>query len=262
MGTGHLRSAAAAPLLALCVLAMVGGTAPGGVVYDAVTDYSETVNTDTSDWSYRYSDDLVRDGAYATMPYSVTAGVWIPPYQNWRAVRPTGGSEYAHAMGANRSGSPLIFNSTFPFVWPDNTIWMHPDGYENGIPGLTVLSWLAPTSGVVAITYSFTDMDPHGGDGVDWFIDLGDGTGNLASGTVWSSGTPTTGVQTIPGVPVNAGDRVNFIVSPGASGSHVFDSTQVTALISLDSLDVIPEPATMALLGLGLAAIARRRRRK
>ena len=185
-------------------------------VFDPVTDFSETANTDSSTWSYRYAAGATRTGSYALLPLApltLCAPATIP----WRTA--------AIMIGVNRTGATATCQFGPPISWPDNALFMHPGGVESS-PGIAsvVLSWLAPENGNADISYSFRDMDPNGGDGVDWFIDLGDASGNLASGFVFNDSTE---LQQINDVVVMAGDRINFVVAPREAGSSVFDSTQV-----------------------------------
>jgi hypothetical protein len=98
--------------------------------------------------------------------------------------------------------------------------------------GDNVVSFLVPKSGTVTVKYSFTDIDPYGGNGVNWYVDLNSGVaGDLYSGTIDS--TPghasTTGKQSFQ-IAVSQGDRLNFIID--ANGNYDFDSTAMTAIIT------------------------------
>lgn len=211
------------------------------VVFDAVTDFSMTENNDTSTWSYRYQNGLTRDGGYDLLEGFVTDPEnWDPDIGNWRPGATPG---FNPGVGVNNTGATATFTlNSNTFFWPDNTIWMHPNSNS-----LIVVSWLSPITGNVDIEFSFADMDPVFGDGIGWFVDLGDGNGELASGVFANGGN--SGLQNIFDQPVTAGDRINFIVSPPGS-DHGFDSTTFTATVT-----VIPEPATLSLIGLGLVGI-------
>ena len=56
---------------------------------------------------------------------------------------------------------------------------------------------------------------------------------------------------------LTAGDTVDFVIGLGTSGSFFNDSTQVSGTI-----ENIPEPATSALLALGLFGLAAIKRRR
>ena len=236
----------AAGLVALTALAF---NVQAGVVYDVVDDFSTTVNTATSTWSYRASADLVRDGVYDLLTAFSSTGIWAPDTAYWRSS--AGGD--VPGVGVNDTGGPITFvGNPNTFYWPDDTLWMHPT------PGAyVVVSWLAPASGLYDIAFNFTDIDPKGGDGIGWFVDLGDSSGNLGSGILPSGGS--SGSLSVPGQFVAAGDRIHFIVSPPA-GNHLHDSTALTATITAG-----PEPsellAALTAGSLGLLLLRRRRGR-
>jgi hypothetical protein len=73
-------------------------------------------------------------------------------------------------------------------------------------------------------------ISTRGGNGVDFFVDLGDSSGNLASGSLFNS---STSLVQISDVDVSPGDRIHFIVGPGGSGDNTFDATRLRASIVL-----------------------------
>ncbi|MEM0898035.1 MAG: hypothetical protein AAGJ79_14255 [Verrucomicrobiota bacterium] len=251
MNLGSICSAGITNIASLILawnVTVSGGSA--ATIYNAVTDFSETVNSDTSTWSYRISSgSLVRDGDYQLFDeFSIDSATWDPDTGIWR---PNGVTSSFPAIGANNTGGNILFNlfgSVNNFNWPDETIFLHPSNNS-----LVVLSWLAPGDGVIDVEFQISDMDNNGGiNGVGWFVDLGDASGNLASGTVGTGGS--SGPQTLNGVAVSQGDRLHFIID--SLGDIGFDATEMTASISF-----IPEPTT-ALLGLVARPLALRRRRK
>jgi hypothetical protein len=214
---------------------------------NAVADFSNTTNTDTSTWSYRYSPtDVNRDGNYDLLTvHSDTRPYWNPPTPYWGPA--PGGIP---GVGVNRSGSPIPNASDLPqFTWPDGTIWMHPPAGNT----LAVVSWLSPLSGLVDIGFTFSDLDPNGGNGIAYYVDRNDSTGQLAGGTLANGGS--SGSLSLTNVAVNIGDRIHFIVDPGAGGNADFDSTALTAIIT-----PIPEPTSFLLWLVGMAGMASRRR--
>lgn len=251
MNSSFIRSTALASVTALLLVGLSSISAlSGATLYNAVADFSETVNTDTSPWSYRVSSgSLLRDGDYQLFgEFGIDSASWDPDTGVWRPAGVTGSFP---AIGANNTGGNIVFNlfgSVNNFNWLDGTIFLHPSNNS-----LVVLSWLAPGDGEIDIEFQISDMDNNGGaNGVGWFVDLGDSAGNLASGVVGLGGT--TGQQNINDVAVSAGDRLHFIID--SQGDIGFDATELTASISF-----IPEPTT-ALLGLVALPLALRRRRK
>jgi hypothetical protein len=232
--------------MGVVVLLALGSNPASATTYSAVGDFSTSVNTNTSTWSYWSSPDVVHDGAYALLPaFSAPAsgGVFL-----FSSPSTTGywNDGFVPGVGVNDTGSPLCAwcsGPNPPFSWPNGTIWMHPGS------GLVGVGWLSPIDAVVDIHFSFADMDPNvdfvsTNDGVAWSVDRNGTT--LASGSFANGGG--SGSQVL-GTSVSAGDRIYFLVDPKAANS--FDSTTFTATIETTP---VPEPATLWLLGSGLAA--------
>ncbi len=210
--------------------------------YDAVADFSSSTNTNTSTWSYRYQTGTVRDGIYPLLPtFTAAAGTWSPTNPGAWTL---GGT--IPEIGVNQTGSDATFipgPGSGPFTWPNNTMSVHPGPAE-----LVVLSFLSPSTSFFNIDFSFSDLDPNGGNGINWFVDLN--TTNLSMGSFGNGGA--SGMMNLNNIFVNAGDRINFIVDP--NGDFFFDSTQVTATIS--SAAGVPDSASsLALLSISLVTM-------
>lgn len=206
-----------------------------------VDDFSNSTNTESSRWSYRYSADSIRDGVYSLLTVnSDPNSLWDPATPFWHT-----GDGSIPAVGVNRSGAAIPASSS-SFSWPDQTVWMHPASATqfNGVQFQTVVSWLSPSNMVVDVKFSFSDMDSSGFNGVLWYVDLGDGSGNLAAGTLANGGS--TGLQSLSNVAVSAGQRINFILQ--ANGNFGGDSTAFDA-----SITAVPEASAALFLGLGAA---------
>jgi hypothetical protein len=203
-------------------------------IFNAAADFSSTVNSNTSRWSYRYNTSGTRDGAYTLLTFTA------PPLPGWSDssgpvpetywfVTPS--NEFCPCLGANQLAVPLTTNYCCgPVVLPVGSIFEHPSTL--GDLGDTVLSFLAHAAGVVTVNYSFTDIDPYGGNGINWYVDLNSGVGgDLFSGTVDS--TPghisTTGPQSFK-LQVAQGDRINFVID--ANGDASYDSTAIRASVT------------------------------
>lgn len=230
----------------LLLAAAVGccGMAPAATVTSAVDDFSNSGNTASSEWSYRWSPDTVRDGDYPLLTVnSDPVTLWSPSTPYWN----NGGS--LPGVGVNQSGSAInIVPPYLPFSWPTDTIWMHPPS-----TGFAVVTWTSPATGTADIEFEFDDMDPNGNSlstGIRWYVDVGDIGGTLANGS-FVDGAGIAPI-TIAGVAVNAGDQVHFIVDP--LGDFGFDSTAFHATITYT-----PEPASLVLLCLGAVCAAVRR---
>ncbi len=217
--------------ISLTVACIGMATAAQAATYDAVKSFSNTVNTATSRWSYSYNATGTRDGNYTLLPGTVAddtqwhkgkALVKVPVWES------PAGPSYADYAAVNKSSVGWTANFCCGTVtWPAHSIYLNPA--YNGV-GDTVVSFLAPKSGTASVSYSFSHIDPHGGNGISWFVDLNSGlSGDLASGTL-SSALSTTGTLTLT-VAVKKGDRVNFIVSPN-DGNPTYESSVMTATIT------------------------------
>lgn len=202
-------------------------------VYNFENDFSITTNTDSSTWSYRWSDGFTRDGNYALLQFAHSELGWpyIPTWQR-------------------------LTNDSYPFIGVsdlDGQSMIHPLGSPDG-SAFAVVSWLSPFSGTVNIGLRITDLDPRtdgGGDGVTYYADNGSADGNLASGTIPNGGD--TGFFWLSDVPVSVGDRLNFIIGPNAN--YYNDATRMFVEITNEA---IPEPSTFALLALSATMVALR----
>lgn len=222
------------------MLATIPGSA--AVIYDAVDEFSNSTNSETSTWSYRSSGDAVRDGNYSRLTVHSDQGLWSPATSQWRDAA----GSYP-GVAVNRSGGEADWvGNASGFSWPDQTIWMHPPESS----GFVILSWLSPQAGVVTVNFSLRDIDPNGGDGVVWFLDLNDAAGQLAGGTI--SNGAAIGSQSVSNVAVDAGDRIHLLVNRRTG--YTFDSTAVTAEVIW-----VPEPGSVVLGLLGSLALLRRR---
>src|SRR5205085_12132466 len=82
---------------------------------------------------------------------------------------------------------------------------------------VAVVSFLSPKSGTATVSYSFTDIDCHGGNGINWHVDKNSGLKtDLASGFLQSTRCTdtryaTTGAHSLQ-VAVRKGDRINFVI--------------------------------------------------
>jgi hypothetical protein len=213
---------------AICIGA---ATSAHASTYDAVKNFSTTTNTAKSRWSYAYNATGTRDGNYTLIPSTVLdntqwhKGKVLQKVEVWASPA---GPSFADYVAVNKTASAWTTDFCCGTVtWPAHSIYLNPA--YNGVSD-TVVSFLAPKSGTASITYSFTHIDPHGGTGISWFVDLNSGlSGDLASGTL-SSAVSTTGTLTLS-VAVKKGDRVNFIASPNAN-NPTFESSVMTATIT------------------------------
>ena len=187
--------------------------------FDLERDFSGLVNTDTITWSYRYQangspDNLARDGSYELLPYSTGSLDNVPNMTGWYSPNQYGWP--LPLVGKNFGETNATDGHTMSL--PPGQIRLHPNFDQ-----IPVVSWLAPSNGTVRLDFRFTDVDPGNGNGILWFVDKGDASGNLASGSFGNGGD--SGPQAIPRLQVAAGDRIHFIVDPNADIG--WDSTRL-----------------------------------
>ena len=184
-------------------------------IFNAVQQFSDVSNTESSTWSYRIGGSQDRNGSYSLLTQRLEHGRWIPSSNWW------GTDDTFVGIGVNTVERSVEDN--LQLSWPQNTILMHP---VNG--GLSVVSFLAPRSGLLDIEFSFEDVDSGGGNGIHWHVDLGGSDGELASGTI-DNGGPASGLVGLTDIAITQGERINFVVI--ANGSYSFDSTALTASV-------------------------------
>jgi hypothetical protein len=215
-------------------------------------DFSTTINSDTSTWSYRYRPDTNRNGNYLLLPtYGPSAGTWTPSNPNsWN-----NGSGSSPEFGVNLAGGSISNTTATPadsFTLASGDFWVRP-----GAGQLAILSWLFPFSTPQSISlsynYTFNDIDPPGGDGKTVYTESrhSDGTAFNGFSSDDENGTSTGGGNHqgfIGPFMYQPGDRVDFIVDPKTNAN--FDA------ISL-SVTVVPEPSSLLLaitgIGIGIA---------
>lgn len=232
---------------AILVSLIVAGSEAAGRYASVVEHFSNTVNSETSEWSYRSGSELlvqddsgnfVRDGNYALLPDRGNGDVFSPSTPYWFE------EQIYLGVGVNRSGGPInVVQAAAPFLWPADAVWMHPLADR-----LIVVSWLSPSAGLVRIDFEFENIDDNGppGFGIEWFVDLGNSSGALAAGVLGNGGA--SGPISLPGVAVAVGDRINFIV--GANGTNFRDSTTLTAEITF-----LPDPVSAGPLFVALGTV-------
>jgi len=150
-------------------------------------------------WHFLESSSLARDPAtYSLLPefYADTSGV--PGLERWTT---TGG--FLPAVHYNATGS---FQTTLSTIsWPVKAVLLHPTTDR-----LSIVGWRSPISGFVSLNGRFSDADPGGGNGVDWFIARG--SAQLAGGSFPNGGSQDFAAGATPDVlssiAVNAGDFI------------------------------------------------------
>lgn len=124
------------------------------------------------------------------------------------------------------SGAPMIFDNANA-RWrkePDQTVLLWRLGAHPGSTVDAVRRWLSPVDGTVAISGSFSDADPGGGDGIVALIQKN-------GGQVFTQDLPNGGQAPFTlTLPVTKGATVDFVVN--RKGNPNYDSTAFNAAIT------------------------------
>lgn len=169
---------------------------------------------------------------------------------------------------------PSVFvNTGAPVELPDGTVGtgelvLHPERTVGGDPPAVerkaVVRFTASTAGEYAVTALFEDIDDccgtnnNEGPGVDVHIVINgisvfDEAISRESGEIDPENLPSSTAFSDSSILLSVGDTVDFVV--GTNGHMFGDVTRFNA-----TLDLIPEPTSLGLLGLAMVMLCRRRR--
>jgi hypothetical protein len=238
------RIALRTSLVALLAAAL-GTCLPMNASADDIAGSFSAASNPNGAWSYG---SLLESGPTFTLfqfnNNGVFTGAGCPVLPNW-----SGATNGFPVVVANNTGSP---ESCITWTLPTDTLNMHPAN----IPGLdSDVRWTAPASGTYLIKGSYSALDStttH--DSI-----LVNGISAFSTDINYQLNKSTTFSLTET---LTAGDTIDFAVNccSGADQSFNNDSTGLQGTITASAV-ATPEPATLALLGTGLAAISLLRRK-
>ena len=230
-------------LAATAVLIPFAAVTGHATVYDAVSGFA-LLPASAAPFSYGY-----RIGAGAFTPYDSTTA----------SCAGIGGLACNYAAGFNNNTLPAVGKNTTGSLIvngsvriPTDELFLHPVGLNSGLPaGDTIVRFTAPTAGTYQVSglFQLIDVSPSG-------VAVSIEGGTLPFAAPLAGPYLTTANFSFSTV-LLAGGTLDFVVDP--AGSYFNDSTGLSATITSSD---IPEPASMALLGLGLTAMAAVRRRR
>jgi hypothetical protein len=252
--------------MVVALVTAVAGALPLGTTWNTSADWhaqdSPIVNPE-NDWGYGYIEPEIPgipgSGGFTLYGWSTP---WVggpPPYSYWTDTAWTTNS-FVHRN--QDEVNPYVPGWGY---WDplETTAWPG-DGYGSDTVYPAVFRWIAPEDGDYDIDVMFTGngiQDPAKGTTTDVHVVLNDGTAlydGYISGFKGVAGTPAYGPTPVLNYATSqsllAGDTIDFMVGDGGDGFSA-DLTGVDATITL-----VPEPATLSLLGLGALALVRRKK--
>ncbi len=196
--------------------------------WDVAPDFHTSGNTSDDTWQFFQVGDGVEDGSYELLSTRQADFNKVPGLNGWRGRIGESAFRGFPFVLRNTMGSPLEIWGTGQGTVPAAEVTVHPWS-----PQHVAIGWKSPITGQVDISgrlYVSPDTR-EGGNGVDWFLDRGSMSGNLASGTLAATDTRPESGDTIglSNVPVKAGGMLYLIVH--AKGDAMFDAVNVALKI-------------------------------
>jgi hypothetical protein len=166
-------------------------------------------------WNYMASKTLKRDGNYTLMPDFTSDTCGFEGLDGWMV--PSG----LPIAWINTTSSTITGCGTVNPIPPGRTL-LNPGATQDGIVG-----WRSPITGTVHISGGVVSMDPHGGNGIKWFVDRG--TRTLDKGSIPSGGKENflKGLSAT----VKAGQFL-YLILDSWNGSDGFDATRIRLTIT------------------------------
>ena len=232
--------------IAIALLAFAS-VAKAGIIYDATADFSTAANPNGV-WSYRFSDDTIRDGDYALLGH--VAGLAPGPGQGSDVWHADAGEPTAQRPFAGINTTGVAGGGT----WLQGELALHPGRSNNQSgDGLAALVWDSPNAGTADVSF---ELAMGLGGNVAWYFERNDGSDTLASGTL--NGLSDTASISLSDVAINFGDTLNLVLDNNEeTGSDLVRITTGTINFS-----AVPEPSAFGLLTTLMIGLGLRRNRR
>jgi hypothetical protein len=234
-------------LMALFLIAGLSVPARAGFVADAAADFSATMNPN-GPWQYGWTATLGSAfNLYSTAASSGSIDYWYDP----SIIDPFGGVPGVY----HNPTAGTVFNSTGTVSLLPGQLDFHPGRFGQ----YSVVRFIVPEAVTLSLSSAFTGRALDVPTSTDVHV-LHNGV-SIFDGNVTAFGVGPSFSATFS---VAAGDVIDFTVGFG-NGNYFSDSTSIDAqLVGVTPGSAVPEPASLALFGAGMASAlvyVRRRRR-